>query len=320
MACIALSLLQLGALAAAAAPAPSRPTVIEWVRQMPEAEIGPIGISESSCGDGSGLYLTDSVGEGALLLAVPMSAALSLEGAVGNPSIGAGLEACRCSDGDRAALAGLLAHERLLCEGGPGSWYHPYVTSLPERARGDAHVLYWSADEVALLAGTSAHDECLKLRSEVEGAIASLTAGALAGLVGIHGEAAVAGRVRDAYVSVFSRSFSMTAEANNIVRDGAWEDVLCLVPALDMLQHSDQPSVRYTYERTPSGAKRIEARAIRPLEAGTELSISCARDRPPCTRPPPVRAIAPRARDRPTQRVEALDRGAHWRGVVGRLC
>jgi len=160
MACIALSLLQLGALMA-----PRHPTVLEWVRQMPDAEIGPIRISDSSCGEGSGLYLTEAVSEGALLLAVPMRAALTLEGAVGNARIGDGLEACRCSDGDRAALAGLIAYERLLCEGASKSWYQPYVLSLPERSQGDTHVLHWSMEEVELLAGTSAHSECLKLRA-----------------------------------------------------------------------------------------------------------------------------------------------------------
>ena len=61
---------------------------------------------------------------------------------------------------------------------------------LPSR---DGHsYIWWSDDELALLAGTSAHGEALSLIADVEA----------------HGEDAVIAAVRAAIVTVLSRSYS----------------------------------------------------------------------------------------------------------------
>ena len=64
----------------------------------------------------------------------------------------------------RAAVAGSVAHEMLNSD----SRYAPYLSALTERSRKQSwHMLWWSAEEVAQLTGTSAHRECLKIRDEV---------------------------------------------------------------------------------------------------------------------------------------------------------
>lgn len=77
---------------------------------------------------------------------------------------------------------------------------------LPSR---DDHsnVLWWSDDELALLAGTSAHGEA-RLIAEADAVCGELLADALATDVEAHGEDAVIAAVRAALVTVLSRSYS----------------------------------------------------------------------------------------------------------------
>ena len=75
-------------------------------------------------------------------------------------------------------------------------------------SRDDHSYIWWSDDELALLAGTSAHGEALSLIAEADAVCGELLADALATDVEAHGEDAVIAAVRAAIVTVLSRSYS----------------------------------------------------------------------------------------------------------------
>ena len=237
--------------------------MLDWVRSMQggATSFGPVRVAESECGIGGGVYLTESVCDGDLLFSVPMDAVMTLQVATAHPDIGASLVAAWQSCGERAAIAGLVAHEQL--HSAPRFW--PYIATLPTRST-DSHMLWWDIAEVALLKGTSAFYECLSLRAEVDAATCVLTGGALAGDVTAYGQDAVEEAVRAAYVSVLSRAFRIKAEGH---------EALALIPVHDMIQHSATPMVDYEYGRDPlTGGACFEVRAIGDHAAGAEVTTT----------------------------------------------
>ena len=134
--------------------------LLAWLGGWPDpgAQTVPIELRASRCGDGIGAFLTRPVQAGEVLFAIPAEAFISLSTALGHPALGPALQEIweASSDGGVAMLAGLIAHLQLNSEEP-----HPYLRMLPTCRDEQNHVLWWSDDEVSLLAGTSAHDEVL---------------------------------------------------------------------------------------------------------------------------------------------------------------
>ena len=193
----------LAALLAVTAAAEPR-SLVSWLGALPGAQLGPVELRPSVCGDGRGVFLTEPVADGALLFRLPESAMLSLRVALADPAIGGSLAELWSASDDRgvALMAALLAHLEL------SDPSHPYFRMLPKREdqprhprdpshpsssrllgpddTQQNHVLWWSDEEVELLRGTAAYAECASLRAECEAACASLCAGPLAADVCAH--------------------------------------------------------------------------------------------------------------------------------------
>lgn len=244
--------------------------LLAWVSTLPGAQAGPIEIRKSRCGDGLGAFLTRAVQEDDVVFTVPTSAFLSLGTALRHPEIGLALrQLWECSsDGGVALLAALTAHLQLNSEE-PDA----YLRMLPTCLREQNHVLWWSDEEVALLAGTCAYDEAVSLRAEADAACSALLAGALAADVSRHGEVAVAAAVRAALVSVLSRSYGVLSDEGRGCK--------ALVPVLDVLNHNgDAPTVGYSFsgvagdEGSGGSEGLLVARSLCAQAAGDELLVS----------------------------------------------
>ena len=238
-----------------------------WLGELPAFQLGPIELRASLCGDGLGAYLTRAVEAQEVLFVVPAPAFVSISTALSHKSVGDALAQLweRCDDGGAAVLAGYVAH--MLLNGRPG----PYLGVLPRTADEQDHVLWWSEEELALLAGTSAFEEAAGLRSEAEVASQTLCAGALAADVAAHGEAAVRDAVRAALVSVLSRAYG--------VRGADGRHAKALVPMLDMLNHDVTPTVSYEFtgaagDEAGASDALLVARSLCALGAGEELRVS----------------------------------------------
>ena len=204
--------------------------LLDWVIGL-GGRVGPVSVRPSACGDGNGLYLSRNVSAGEFLFAVPRSATISLPDALEHPSYGDTL-ANAWSDLIRenkveqlgmmhdAALAGLLAYEML--DGGVEGRWQAYLDMLP-KAKSQGHMLWWRPEEVALLEGTSVHEECVTLRQTVADASALLSENILKGSVEAHGQSAVDDAIVAAYVTLTSHGFD--ENFGNI-----------LIPLLDLLQ------------------------------------------------------------------------------------
>ena len=233
-----------------------------------------IELRASNAGDGIGAYLTQPVQAGDVLFAIPSEAFISLGTALRHPQLGSAFQQLweESSDGGVAVLAGLIAHHQL-----NGEEPHPYLGMLPTGLDEQNHVLWWADDEIALLAGTSAYDEAVSLRAEAAAVCDQLLATALAADAAQHGNAAVRDAVRDALVSVLSRSYGVLSDSGR--------ECKALVPLLDALNHrGSAPTVGYSF----TGAAGDEggcggeggrdglliARSLCDLSTGEELLVS----------------------------------------------
>jgi len=237
------------------------------------AQVGPIELRASRCGDGIGAYLTQPVQAGDVLFEVPTASFLSLSTALSHPRVGAALKQLWESSDDCgvATLAGLLAHMQMNSDDEAARPLSSYLRMLPASAADQDHVLWWSDAELALLSGTSAYDEAVSLRKEADAACHTLLTGALAVDVARHGKVAVAECVRGALVSVMSRGYGVMSS------DGLRCKVL--VPLLDALNHDESPTVIYEFtgeagQEGGSGGGRLVARSMCAQDAGEELRVS----------------------------------------------
>lgn len=248
--------------------------LLAWLSEAPGAQTTHIELRASSVGNGIGAYLTRSVQAGEVLFAIPSSSFFSLGTALSHPQLGSAMHRLWESsqdDGGVAVLAGLLAHLQLNCDAP-----HPYLRMLPASLNDQNHVLWWTEDEIALLDGTAAYDEALSLRAEAEEVCDLLLSGALAADAARHGRAAVRGAVRDALVSVLSRSYGVLSSSGS--------ECKALVPLLDMLNHEGSaPTVAYSFsgaagDEGGGGEDKREglliARALCAMAAGDELLVT----------------------------------------------
>ena len=212
--------------------------------------VGPVHFEQSKLGAGVGCFAQRPLVNGEQLCAVPFSATITAD--IGE----------LCEEGPRAALAARLARELLDAE---ASNYHQYTTILPRRGESEMHMLWWSEVEREALIGSNAALECESLSVEVREVGRMLGLGMLADKVRRHGRVEVQEAVRTAYVSVLSRSFSL----------GEGDDARqVMVPVIDWLQHSGQPTVTYAAETCPqSGEAWIIARSNGDQPVGVELTL-----------------------------------------------
>lgn len=254
--------------------------LLGWLRQS-GAYIGPIDIRTSQCGDGAGAFLTRPVPDGEPLFAVPRTACVSTDNAEMDPDCGKHFAALRQHGGDGGAgvaLAGFVA-KSWLCSGSAGL-YGSYLSSLPWAASPNQdHVIWWTDEEVEqLLGGSAALKAALEMRDGVT-ATSKLLRPLLASSLPPGSRRTAAARaacddsidqaLRGAFVSVLSRAFESDAELFP-GRAGCRE----LVPLLDMLQHSEHPSITHGTEfSAESDEELVVARSIGARPAGHELVI-----------------------------------------------
>ena len=261
-------LLALTALPRSVATTP--PPLFAWLATCGTEESIPIELRASCCGDGIGAFLTRPMQAGEVVFAIPASSFISLSTALNHPTLGAVFQQLwdSSSDGGVALLAGLVAHLQL-----NGGEPHAYLSMLPSSLATQNSVLWWTDDEVALLAGTSAHDEAISLRAEADEAIDLLKNTALSADVALHGEAAVADAMRAALVGVLSRAYAVLGEGGRPCKT--------LVPLLDAINHhSAAPTIDYLFTGAPgdegggAGAGLLIARSLCDQPAGAELLVS----------------------------------------------
>ena len=141
--------------------------LVDWLGSMPGSRLGPVRFAESQLGVGGGGYATRALKAGEVVLAVPLSAAVTVDDATADPAVGEALGRVCAEEGERAALAAYLARGQLATSRGRDSWFAAYSAVLPQREPTDPHMLWWTAAEVGLLRGSSAHAECALLRSHL---------------------------------------------------------------------------------------------------------------------------------------------------------
>ena len=138
--------------------------LVDWLGSMPGGRLGPVRFAESQLGVGGGGYATRALKAGDMVLAVPLSAAITVDDATSDPAVGEALGRVCAAEGERAALAAYLARGQLATRRGRDSWFAAYSAVLPQRGPTDPHMLWWTAAEVGLLRGSTAHAECALLR------------------------------------------------------------------------------------------------------------------------------------------------------------
>lgn len=251
--------------------------MLEWLKSK-GAEINPkIQIRQSTV-SGYGVFVTDPVEPDELLFAIPRSACITLDAALQDPDCGPVFQKIIDQAGPggvTVAMAGYMAKEWLLLTDTP---FEPYLRTLPW-ARGinnQEHILFWSNDDIeTYLKGSMCYSEATALRDEVNLAIRVLngvvskpvlrrrrgeekgfqwpwepkqeTTTILEGLP----EA-----VKGAFVCLLTRAFE----------DG--EDGEKLVPMLDMMQHSEDPSISHVMRKSDGS---VQVRARKALQGGEEL-------------------------------------------------
>ena len=254
--------------------------------------VGPVAIRQSALGFGFGCYTTREIEADELLFIVPARLQISAPTALLDTVCGAGFD----DERPVAAIAGFMAMS-VLCR----SLEHlPYLSTLAA-SPDETHVLWWTSTEMALLLGTSAHEEATELRAEADEAVAATLsneplrdavalalqdetdqrAGADAGEV----DKRLSEAVRAAYSCILSRAFGV-----HDLRFGPNNREM--VPILDMLQHGGgKHSVTYSDEvidevfdaATEAECNKIlatpnhpslccEVRANRRLRKGSELT------------------------------------------------
>ena len=167
----------------------------------------------------------------------------------------------RVKDWGLILLAGWLAEERMLSEDSrrAGSEIYtkhkPYTDSVPwgRDEFGQDHVLYWTDEEVERkLGGSPSYDDAMLIRRTADGAARMLGEFTLPVLMSNREnlelddtsletlEREYADAVRAAMAICLSRSFEEEVEGD----DGRIATEVCLLPLIDVLQHSNVPNTR----------------------------------------------------------------------------
>lgn len=104
-------------------------SLVEWLSAIPGCVIGPVHVKTSLLGAGRGMVLSRSVLKDEELLVIPRTATISSRTAEADPVLGSELAKLCEAEGERAALAGYLAHQLLNSESETA--FLPYVSTLP---------------------------------------------------------------------------------------------------------------------------------------------------------------------------------------------
>mmetsp|Transcript_12023 Transcript_12023/g.21849 ORF Transcript_12023/g.21849 Transcript_12023/m.21849 type:complete len:392 (-) Transcript_12023:1373-2548(-) len=247
-----------------------------------DAIVSPeVEFRKSSRSGGFGVFAANDIPKGSIVFSIPEKACVRVQDALDDEDCGKTFQALIDKAGPggiTVAMAGYLAKEYLrLQEPDAGTIkFAPYLETLPwERGiNNQEHVLFWSDEDVeTYLKGSISYDEALGLRSEVELAVRVLN-----GIIGpsvraARGEQVASSKitwpwekkapmqdpsilvdgidvaVRGAFVTLLTRSFAQGGAAQSEER---------LVPLLDMLQHSDEPSV--THQTRDDGTVEVRTR------------------------------------------------------------
>ena len=233
-------------------------TLLSWAVSSGCA-IGPINIAASSFGGGVGMFATEDISKDTLLFSTPRRLQISLDAALADPDCGDAFRVEVEDGGAMSVLCTYIAKQHLTADS-------PYLSTLPELTT-DSSIQHWSEAELALFAGSAAHEQAKRVREEANEAVEfALRLSEL----DEWDDQTIAAAVRGAHACILSRSFAMEADDPN-ARE--------LIPLLDVLQHSEPPSVSYAYEWLPKqgGGDREElepctvARAMRDIPKGEEL-------------------------------------------------
>lgn len=251
---------------------PDGSDLLDWMVATDDhvvATVLSIGPSTYS-GGGQGLFVTQNVAKGEVLLTIPESNIISVDNAWHDDVWGDAF--CYLSDeggaaGKMASLAGFIAKEMLKAK---ESYWYPYLSMLPKQSSDLDHVLWWSDDDIdTLLVESNIRSEVSTLREDTHSAmdilwqvLQSEDSWDLPPSKDAWDEA-----VRAAYVAILSRSFEDDST-----------DSSKLVPVLDMTQHSDDANLEHS---TNGQTGEIVVKARRDLVAGEELTINYAPDMEP---------------------------------------
>jgi len=261
--------------------------MLDWLREKGAEIDDSLILKPSERGGGYGAFVTRDVAENTLLFSISRDACVTLSDATEDEACGEGFRALlekAGPGGNTVALAGFLAKEYLktmedVKKGRKTkTTFGPYLRTLPwiRGVNSQEHILFWTEDDVSSkLSGSMCFAEAKALQAEVSLAIRVTSRIVTKTVKEYRGEVVESGfwpwekqadkdeileglpeATKGAFVCLLTRAFE----------DG--EDEEKLVPMLDMLQHSDEPSIAHAM-RQSDGA--VEVRARRDIKAGEEL-------------------------------------------------
>ncbi len=270
--------------------------MLEWLKFKGADINSKIEIRPSTRqGSGYGVFVNDAVEADELLFTIPRSACITLDQALQDEVCGKIFQKIIDQAGPggvTVALAGFMAKEWLLTSTTDiqknDTPFGPYLKTLPW-ARGvnnQEHILFWSNQEIETsLKGSMCYSEATALRDEVNLAIRVLN--------GIVKPPVEAQRRKERGEKEENSGFSWpwqaksTEDATTTILEGLPEAVkgafVCLltrafedgdgdaeklVPMLDMMQHSEDPSISHVMRKSDGS---VQVRARKALEGGEEL-------------------------------------------------
>ena len=293
---VALSAVPSGAAAVVAPPSPrltESPRLSAYIGLADSAAktwpLVKVGVQCSSLGGGCGLFTTEDVDEGELLLVMPYSACITRGSAFEDATAGPALRRIANRRGDSSALAGWMAMQHL-CDDSRGSFLEAHPFAEDEEP---THFLWWNEAEIAAHLRGLALAEARQVRMEVAREVTFLrralmpivearlvAKGRLDGYDTTSLQADLSRSLRGAFVCILSRAFGTPGAAEE---EEEAEDVdsyvrACqnpmLVPILDACQHAYPPNIVHGTEAFLIDGKETicyVCRAAESLASGSEL-------------------------------------------------
>mmetsp|Transcript_34298 Transcript_34298/g.103363 ORF Transcript_34298/g.103363 Transcript_34298/m.103363 type:complete len:226 (+) Transcript_34298:519-1196(+) len=137
------------------------PRFLDWLRDG-GAQLSKLSVQETA--SGRGVVATASYSAGEVLLRVPDRLLLTVKAAEARPAVAATLQRARAAGVHRNS--GTMALACALTDASPECFYQPYRDVLPTSV--DHLPLFWSAEDISLLAGTPLADEIEDRRGAIE--------------------------------------------------------------------------------------------------------------------------------------------------------
>jgi len=270
--------------------------LLQWIREIPGSYIGPVEILPSTRGGGFGVFTTKSVQTHEILFIIPREACISIDTVLADEGVGH-LQYFRDILGTvvprkvSVVLAGWIAKEWMLSSislalnSGQSeknkylSFFFDYLQTLPWNSGDQEHILFWSDEEISsYFKGSFAEGDVLSLRAELEfgkDVIFPIVHRSIrkeappffmprADSSAFNKDADILNKtVTGVFVSLLSRAFQLED-----TRHAADCESQVLIPLLDMLQHSNTPTIIYFMDSTNGD---VQVRAIKQIDAGQEL-------------------------------------------------